>query len=238
MAEPELQRTSTDPLCPRCWLPEDLLPIQQAIVIRSFTPAYAAVLKDAEAGGPPLRPLPPEVWSPLEHACYVGAMLGVVYVRLRQLLGRELPQPTGLDAERHGHISPPEVQAAFARLSDQAERLAQGIVSGAHGWDWRATPSHDLPSPHELIHLAIDEATEHLREASSAALPDPPVAAPGLLLNGRAVPGGAHSRSRRSLIDRAPLEEFVAPLDDLIRQVVGTTPATAEAAGSGRMAEP
>lgn len=192
MAEPGLQRTSTA-LCARCCLPEDLLPIQQAIVLRSFPAAYAAVLKEAEVDGPPFGTQAPEVWSPLEHVSYVGAMLGAVYIRLRQLLGRELPEAAGLVVERQRDRTAPEVQAALARLSDQAERLAQSIVSGAHGCDWRATPSRDRPSPHELIHLAIDETAEHLGAASSAALPDTQpvaVAAPGLLLDGLTVPGG------------------------------------------------
>jgi hypothetical protein len=193
MAELELHRRSTDSLCARCWLPEDLLPIQQAIVLRSFPPAYGAMLDGHDGEVSPVRPLPPGAWSPLEHACYVGAMFGAVYIRLRQLLGRERPEPRSSIIERQGAPSLPEDQAALDRLSDQAERLARSIVSGAHGCDWRARPFHDQPSPHALIHLAIDEAAEHLREVGGAVLPDAPplaVAAPGLLLDGRTVPGG------------------------------------------------
>lgn len=80
MAEPMLQVTSTDDVCRRCCLPGDLLPIQQAAVIRSFPPAYAKVVMGAGVDDPPRPPLPEA--SALEHATYVGAMFAAVYIRL------------------------------------------------------------------------------------------------------------------------------------------------------------
>ena len=200
MTEAKLQLATPGGACPRCCLPEDLLPIQQAAVIRSLPPAYATVVRGSGVGDP-LGPLTPERSLALEHAAYVGAMFAALYIRLHQLLRRERPEPVGSVVERQRSPGDPQLQLTLSRLSAHAERVAETIMACAPSCDWRAPLSQELPSPHALIHLAIDEAAEHLRDAGSVLLLDAPllaVAGSGLFLEAELTSSQGRGRLARS----------------------------------------
>lgn len=202
MDQATLPVTSADAACPRCCLPEDLLPIQQAAVIRSFPSAYRTVVTGA-GWDDTVRPPAPEGSSPLEHAASVGATFAAVYIRLSQLPQLEPRVPLGLVGRRQAGPDEPPVQIAISRLSDHAERLAEIIMTCARACDWQAPLSPDQPSPHALVHLAIDEAAEHLRDAGSLHLLDAPsVAVAGSSLFGKAGVDAAPRRTVRRMRER------------------------------------
>ena len=131
MAQPGIQLGVMGRICPRCSQPEDLLPIQQAVVVRSFPRRYAASIGAPAPTGPPVRAQARSGggagsdWSPLERLAYVSAMLAATNIRLSELLGHK-----GLDrahpvAGTYRPCGNPEVEAALARLDDQAEYLGQ-----------------------------------------------------------------------------------------------------------------
>lgn len=169
MAEPGIQLGVVGGVCPRCSQPEDLLPIQQAVVVRSFSRRFAASFGAPAPSGLPVAAHAPsggvagQDWDPLEHLTYVSAMLAAAYIHLSELLGHECLDGAPPVVGTYRACGNPEVEAALARLDDQAERLGQTIMRGAAIRDWQAAVSRDGTSPHELVHRAIDEATEHLR---------------------------------------------------------------------------
>lgn len=166
MAQPDVQLAVVDRACPRCSHPEDLLPIQQAVVVRSFPRRFAASFVAASPALPPFTQASSGVvaateWPPLEHVTYVSAMFAAASVHLSEMLGQEclgVAHPVSGAPRPCGDL---DLEAVLARLDDQAERLGRTIMRGAAIRDWHA--SRDGPSAHGLVHRAIDEATEHLQ---------------------------------------------------------------------------
>ena len=153
--------------CARCGQPDDLSASQQADVVRSLAQRYARLFDRADPAALAAPAPEPGSWSAVEHATYVGVLLGTIDLRLALLLGVQ----NVVSAESTcslGSQSVGEVQHVAYRLCNHAERLTRTIAAGADR-NWQAACRPGGTSPHDLVHWAIDEATEHLNDAERAA---------------------------------------------------------------------
>lgn len=103
--------------------------------IRAAAVRWAEVLRRADVAARPA----PGVWSPLEYACHVRDVCGVMAQRARLMLDVEDPtfpdwdQDAAARAARYGEQDPGRVAADLGVAADDAA----GLFAGVAGEQWR-----------------------------------------------------------------------------------------------------